>query len=450
MAGASANLQQWFEAARRLQVAGQLKEAEAIYRQILASDPRHVAAMSGLGEIALEAGLPDPARDLFRRALAIRGDFVECWTGLGTALRELEDLDGSVAAYRKAVELDPTNPAVHNNLANALKDGGELAESAAGYRRALELKPDYMDAQLNLGIALLLAGNLQDGFACYELRRELRQPAYPQPKWAGEDLQGRSILLYTRQGLGDVIQFVRYAPMIAARHGNVVVACKPELRRLLEGQPGISRVVLNTDPRPPVDLQCPLLSLPHVFRTTLETIPAKMPYLIPDATAKAYWHERLAQEPPGLKVGLNWAGNPLPRRNRKRTIGLAAMAPLAVLQGVRFYSLQKGPGAEETMPPAGLTLVDWTSGLNDLADTAALIANLNLVITCDTSVAHLAGALGIPVWVGLRFAPDWRWMLGRADSPWYPTMRLFRQPRPGDWTPVITAMTDELGGLRPG
>jgi hypothetical protein len=436
------NLSQALDEARRLRVGGRLAEAAARYREIIQIDPGHVLALMGLAEVALDGGQLEAAVALLKQAIAIRGDFAECWTVLGSALREGGNLDGAGAAYRRAKDLDPENPAVYNNLANVLKDRGELAEAAAAYRKALALRPDFVDAWLNLGIVLLLAGDLGQGFLCYEARRELRELAYLQPRWGGEELGGRRILLHTRQGLGDVIQFVRYAPMVAGRGGEVVVACKPELKRLIQSQAGISRVVSDTEGCPPVDLQCPLLSLPYVMGTTLQTIPAVVPYLGGTESDRAFWRERLAREPGGLRVGLNWAGNLLPRRNRKRTFDGAAMGPLAKVGGVRFYSLQRGPDGQ--MPPPGFQLVDWTGELKDLADTAALISNLDLVITCDTSVAHLAGALGGPVWVGLPFAPDWRWLLGRSDSPWYPTMRLFRQQSAGDWKGVFEAMAGEL------
>jgi hypothetical protein len=356
-------------------------------------------------------------------------------------LREMGELEMCVEAYRRAVELEPFNPSVHNNLGGAYKDRGDLPQAVTEYQTALKFSSDFTDAKLNLGIALLLAGDLPNGFALYEARRELRQPIYPQPRWRGERLGGQRVLLYTRQGLGDVIQFVRYAPLVAGRGGRVVVACKPQLRRLLEGQPGISQVVADTDSNPAAELQCPLLSLPLVFGTTLHTIPSEQ-YLKPAASISAFWRAKLEREPMGLKVGLNWAGNPVPRRNRKRTFDPAAIALLAGIPRVRFYSLQKG---DDVPPlPRGLELVDWASEIVDMADTAGLIANLDLVITCDTSVAHLAGALGAPTWVGLPFAPDWRWLLGRSDCPWYPTMRLFRQPSPGDWRPVMQAIAIEL------
>jgi tetratricopeptide (TPR) repeat protein len=432
------------ELARQLRLAGRAGESEAVYRQILGVDPENVEAICGFAQIALDAAALESAVELFRRALAIHPDHAPCWTGLGTALRETEDLDGSLAAYTRAVQLDPANPSVHNNLANILKDRGQLDQAAAEYRHALAIKPDFLDARLNLGLVLLLARNLIEGFALYEARRELREPIYRLPIWKGEELRGRRILLYTRQGLGDVIHFIRYAPMVASRGGKLVVACKAELRRLLQAQPAIEQVVLNTDPLPAVDVQCALLSLPHIFSTAHDSIPATTPYLSVDAALRRRWQARLEQEPAGFKVGLNWAGNPQPRRNRKRSIGLSAMAPLSATQA-RFYSLQKGDASGEALnPPAGMRLVDWTADLRDLAETAALIANLDLVITCDTSVAHLAGALGVPVWVGLPFAPDWRWMLGRSDSPWYPMMRLFRQPRPGDWATVLSEMAAEL------
>jgi hypothetical protein len=433
-----------YEIGRRLQKSGRLGDAAVVYRQVLQGNPGHLESALGLGEVLTESGEFDDAVAIFRTALGVRPEFGECWTALGHVLRETGALDESIAAYRRAVELEPFNPSVHNNLGGAYKDRGELGQAIAEYQTALSLRPDFVDATLNLSLALLLGGDFRNGFALYEARRELREPNYTLPRWMGEPLGGRRVLLFTRQGLGDVIHFVRYAPMVEARGGRAVVVCKPQLRRLLEGQAGIWQVATDTESAPAAELQCPLLSLPLVFGTTMQTIPSR-PYLKADARISVRWRAKLEREPRGLKVGLNWAGNPIPRRNRKRTFDVVAMTVLSGIPGVRFYSLQKGD--EIPPPPPELELIDWTSEITDMADTAALIANLDLVITCDTSVAHLAGALGAQTWVGLPFAPDWRWLLGREDSPWYPTMQLFRQPSPSDWNTVIHSIASELAKL---
>jgi len=427
--------------------AGRLGDAEGVYRQILRHDPRHPQALHGLGKIAYEADQLDAAIQLFGKALAQRPEYDECYTSLGNALREKGDVEGAVAAYRRAAEIQPGYPAVHNNLGNALKDLGEVDGAVAEYQLALAMRPDFADARLNLGMALLLRGDFAEGWAAYESRREIRDLPFTQPRWDGSELNGRRILLHCRQGLGDVIQFVRFASILAERGGRVILSCRPELRRWLQGQCGIRQTVLPTDPLPEFDVHCPLLSLPHVLGTTLQTLPAKAPYLSVDPELLRSWAERVDQRPGGLRVGLTWACNPLPRRNRKRTIGLPNMAPLSKVPGVRFFSLQKGPHAADAKTPNDFDPIDWSDDLYDFADTAALVANLDLVITCDTSVAHVAGALGVPVWVGVPFPGDWRWLMNRSDSPWYPTMRLFRQPRPGDWPAVINDMARQLSEL---
>jgi hypothetical protein len=270
------------------------------------------------------------------------------------------------------------------------------------------------------------------------------------------------VLLHAEQGFGDSIQFIRYAPLVAQRGGHVIVQCQPGLETLLAGVEGISQIITRDEPLPDFDLHCPLMSLPWVFATRLDTIPAAIPYLRANTEKVAHWRERLAREQSTsgetgpsrcdtLKIGLVWAGEARPHRphvnriNRRRSMSLSQFAPLAQVPGVAFISLQKGKSAEQaqTLPP-GMRLLDWTAELNDFADTAALIEALDLVISVDTSVAHLAGALGKPVWLLNRFDTCWRWLLDRSDSPWYPTMRLFRQPQPGAWAPVIAEVREQL------
>ena len=305
---------------------------------------------------------------------------------------------------------------------------------------------------MSLALALLLQGRFAEGWEAYESRRQIRRiardPGFVQPFWDGSPLGGRRILLTSEQGFGDTIQFVRYAPLVAARGGRVLLQCKPELKRLLAGQCGIEQVVTPGDATPAFDVWCLLMSLPHLLGTTLQTIPAQVPYLTPDPHLIDKWGKRTAHEPAGLKVGLVWAGGAHNKNDRVRSLSLGALAPLAQVPGVRFYSLQKGAASDQARtPPAGMEMTDWTPELADFADTAALVANLDLVISVDTAVAHLAGAIGKPVWVLLPLSPDFRWLLNRDDSPWYPTVRLFRQPTRGDWASVIERVRRALHQL---
>jgi len=294
---------------------------------------------------------------------------------------------------------------------------------------------------------------------------------FPQPMWKGEALHGQRILLHAEQGFGDALQFIRYAPLVAERGGQVVVECQPGLKTLLTSIAEIAQIIDQGETLPAFDLHCPLMSLPLAFGSRVETIPAAIPYLRADAARMARWRERLDQEkawpstvnpPPGgsLKVGLVWAGKERPHQitlrpvNARRSMSLSQFAPLADVPGVVFVSLQKGgPAAQARTPPEGMRLVDWTDELEDFADTAALIECLDLVISVDTAVAHLAGALGKPVWLLNRFDTCWRWFAEREDSPWYPAMRLFRQPRYMEWEPVIASVRKQLellAATRPG
>jgi hypothetical protein len=261
-------------------------------------------------------------------------------------------------------------------------------------------------------------------------------------------LEGRTILLHAEQGFGDAIQFIRYLPLVARCGGKIIIECHPELQRLLQTAAADSPVVATGHTLPAFDLHCPFLSLPRLFGTNLTNIPKDVPYLHANAADVEVWRKRLADQSASLKVGLAWAGRPTHQNDRNRSLKLGTFAPLAQLAGVRFVSLQKGEAAAEAKsPPEGMELLDAGPELKDFADTAALVAALDLVIAVDTSVVHLAGALGKPVWVLLPFAPDWRWLLNRDDSPWYPTMRLIRQQRRMEWEPVVASIREELNAL---
>ena len=288
---------------------------------------------------------------------------------------------------------------------------------------------------------LLLQGRYAEGWQEYEWRWRKSDFTSPCrhtdiPLWDGSPLLGRTILLHAEQGFGDAIQFARYAPLVAQRGGTVVVECHPQLVQLIQTIDGIQTVVPFGAPLPPFNCQAPLLSLPRIFETTLQSIPSRCPYMAVRDEYLKKWAALISTHSASLRVGLVWAGKSYP--DPLRSCRLAELAPLALLHNVTFYSLQLGAGSEQAAsPPSGMTLIDLTDQIHDFANTAALIDQLDLVIGIDTAVAHLAGALGKPVLLLLPFAPDWRWLLHRSDSPWYPTMRIFRQKQPGDWSDAI-------------
>jgi hypothetical protein len=347
----------------------------------------------------------------------------------------------------------------------------KLDDAIACYRQALVIKPDYAEAHKDLALAWLLRGNFEQGWPEYEWRWKCSRfqghpgnesgEQLPGPSWDGSPLNGRTILLYAEQGLGDTLQFIRYAPLVRQRGGRVLVLCQPPLRPVLGSCPGIDGLVACESTAPSYDVQIPLLSLPRIFRTTLATIPAEVPYLSADPELVEHWRRELTQgvgqafQPdsqagkPDLlkegssqefKVGIAWQGNPQHKQDRQRSVPLAHFEALARLPGIRLFSLQVGPGAHQLQELGGRFLVTDLSnrfGPASFQDAAAVVTVLDLVMSVDTAMAHLAGALGRPVWVLLPFVPDWRWMLDREGSPWYPTMRLFRQRQPGDWTDVF-------------
>jgi hypothetical protein len=338
------------------------------------------------------------------------------------------------------------------NLSNSLFDSGKLEEAISALEQAISLKSDLPGLHKNLSMFYLAAGRYEEGWREYEWRWECEDLApdkrnYAQPRWRGEAAEGRVLLLYAEQGFGDTLQFCRYAPLAAARGLRVVLMVQPPLVRLMGSLAGVEKVMGSDQPLPDFDLQCPLMSLPLAFDTRVESIPASVPYLAAEEGDVLTWRKRFPDNPSGeLKVGLVWAGNPRKHApvhaatDHRRSIPPEMLAPIFKVPGVQFYSLQKdGPRA-----PVEFGLIDFMAECHDFADTAALMANLDLIISVDTSVVHLAGALGKPVWVLDRFDNCWRWLRNREDTPWYPTFRLFRQPRLGDWGSVIARVRDEL------
>jgi tetratricopeptide (TPR) repeat protein len=419
-------------------------------RQALMHMPESPIIHMNLGNAQLAAGQVDDAIVSFREALRLRPDDSECYYNLGNALRQQDRYDEAIRAYRRAISLQPGLLAAYNNLALAHQALRQFDQAIGALKQAIKLLPEYSMAHYNLGLLHLLRGEFENGWPEFHWRWKTREfaPLYPPvrvPMWDGTALHGKTILLHAEQGFGDTIQFARYIPLVAKRGGKIILQCHAELLELMRGIDGVQEIHEHGKPIPPIDTHCALMDLPMVMKTTLDTIPGSVPYLRTATTLAEYWRTRLRALGRGMKVGLVWAGRPSHREDRSRSMTLQHLAPLAAAARVTFISLQKGDAAAQTMsPPQGMQLVDWAEDLSDFADTAALIASLDLVIAVDTAVAHLAGALGRPVWLLLPYTPDWRWLLEREDTPWYPTMKLFRQKNPGDWDEPIDQITDAL------
>jgi tetratricopeptide (TPR) repeat protein len=425
----------------------------ACHEEALRLRPNYYEAHNNLGNALAARRGPAEAVRSYREALRIRPDYAEAHYNLGIALAEQGQLDEAVASYREALRLKPDYVEARSNLGHALRAQGRLDEAMACYNQILDAKPDDPEAHMSRALAWLQQGDYEQGWPEYEWRwrcRELGRLPYTQPAWDGSPLEGRTVLLHAEQGLGDTIQFVRYVPLVRARGGEVIVACPKALQPLLADSPGLRRLAVKDDELPPFDVYAPLLSLPALLGTTLATVPADVPYVHADPALVERWRREL-EGIPGFKVGIVWQGSPDYRSDRYRSIPLRHFAPLARVPGVSLLSLQKGPGSEQ-LREAGFAVTDLSPRLDETSgpfrDTAAVLRNLDLAVMIDTAAAHLAGALAVPTWLALSSAwADPRWLLDREDSPWYPTLRLFRQQRFGDWDGLFARMAEALGRL---
>lgn len=444
------------ELARLLQSVGKRMEAETAFREALRVSPKDAATLCAFGRFLLEQGRADEAAQRAEAALAIRPNFSPAHNLLGVALADLGRMDEAVEQLRRAIASDPANASALANLGTALAAVGRFDESLAASTEALNLTPGDVTIHLNRAMALLKSGRLREGWSEYEWRhrkpgREKLPPHLMLLKLAYlGDIIDRRILVHHEEGFGDTIQFLRYIPMLARVGAKVMVWMPEELARLVRFIPGIVQLFSGNVQLPIFDYHCPIISLPRVFDTVLETIPAAIPYIHPDPALSRSWAARLPPSP-GRRIGLVWSGEPRPydlaalALDRRRSLPLASLAPLAEVSNIGWISLQKGDRASDAAtPPAGMAIHDPMHEVRDFADTAAIVANLDLVISVDTSVAHLAGAMGKPVFLLDRADNCWRWLSGRNDSPWYPSLRIFRQHRAGDWEPVIQEVTAAL------
>jgi tetratricopeptide (TPR) repeat protein len=465
---------------------GRFDEAAAACERALAVDPRYAKAHVNRGVIYEQQNDIEAAIGAYRRAIAAAPDDADGHANLAVALHKSGEIEAALVASRRAVALAPEHPQVHSNLgaillskgelevalaasnrAIALAGGdalvrsnhsaillnkGEIEAALAESHRAVALSPKHPTVRFNHAHLLLLCGDFQNGFADYRWRRRCAglfssKMNFSAPEWQGEAFAGRTLLLFAEQGIGDALHFVRYLPMVAARGGEILLSVQDTLVPLLRQLDGVT-VIPRSAPLPRFDLQASLMDLPHLFGTTLASIPAEIPYLRADPEKVATWQRALGDVTP-LKVGIAWAGSSIHKGDRYRTLAAEAVLPHLVMPGVQLYSLQKEPRAADLPVIAGLgsAMIDLAPELNDFADTAAAIAALDLVISVDTSVVHLAGAIGRPAWVLLPYAQDWRWLRDRDDSPWYPSLRLFRQEKPQAWDGVLARVATALEQL---
>ena len=473
--------------------AGRLKEAEKIYRRIIEKYPDNPDALHLLGLIAHQAGEYEVAVEHIKRAIEFRPGSALFHGNLGMAYDRLGKEKESAECFQSALKLNPLYKGAHlahYNLGVYFRGQGRMMEALEHYDKAIEIDKELFDARWNRSFILLLLGRFKEGFEDYECRLKKKEPidsrVFGKLKWQGEELNGKRILVVSEQGFGDDIQFVRYISLINSREnlpllngsksveifpdlpkpqnkprllsrgkrkgfviergGHVVLECKKELRKLFEGISNIDEFVERDGSKAPdveFDFYIHLMSLPYVFGTELESIPGKVPYLKADERVIEKFREKIKSDK--FKIGIVWAGNPKQENDKNRSMTFDKFKSLKEIPGIELYSLQKGEAAAQLNDSQ---VIDMGSEISDFADTAAIIENLDLVISVDTCVAHLAGAMGKPAWTLLTFMPDWRWLLNREDCPWYPSMKLFRQTKEGDWNSVFEKVKEELQNYR--
>jgi tetratricopeptide (TPR) repeat protein len=464
---------------------GRLDDAETLYRVVLKREPKHWQALHQLGAIHLARGqLPealqyigaamksnsssaevtsnygvvlrrlkrdDEAIEYFNRALMLKPGYVPALLTRGASLQRLGRREEALANFDRVIEIEPTHAKAHYNRANILHELRRFDEALAAFSTAAALAPNDADIHWNESLTRLLCGDFSEGWKKYEWR--LKRPAhkernFTQPLWLGEEsLSGKTILVHAEQGFGDTLQFVRYIPLLASKGARVVLEVQPALKTLITSLEGVSFLVARGEELPTFDLHCPILSLPLAFKTELASIPANVPYLHTPEDRQQKWRAELPKKN-GLRVAFAWSGSATHEQDTVRSIPLAKWEPLFKIPGIEWISIQRDlrPGDREILSANGI--LHFGNDLADFSDTAAIVSESDLTLSVDTSVAHLAGALNQPAWILLQHSPDFRWLLDRSDSPWYPRAKLFRQPAFGDWGSVIAAAGKELGSLQ--
>lgn len=450
------NAAAYFALAKTCQQEGKMIPALSCYEKVLQLNPNHVEALSNVAAIFVpQYDQHVEAEKLLLRALALKPDLVEAYINLGVLYLRLGRFLESEQKLKQAITFDTHAIEAYMNLGLTLYCQNKISEATSYFKKALSLDPQSHIVKWNYSQALLKNGDYELGWKYYENRLKtdtyidsfLGERYRHDKKWQqGENIAGKKIVVHAEQGLGDTLQFVRFIPLLAARGATVILDCQAELTSLLASVPGVSQAINYKDALPPHDLYISMMSLPALCNITLQTIPADIPYVTPNKNLVEYWKKTLGQHNQ-FRVGLVWAGNP--RRGHKdswgyyidqrRRMSLEELKPLSFLDNIQWFSLQKSMSSEKIkIDDAHFPFLDYTDQFHTFEDTAAFITQLDLIITVDTSVAHLAGAMGKPVWVFSRFDGCWRWLLNRSDSPWYPTLRLFRQKVPGDWNVVVS------------
>ncbi len=433
-----------------------LDQAVEVYKRVIQLKPDYAKAYNNLGTTLKELGQRTEAIENYRQTIRLTPDFAEAHNNLGIALKDEGRLEEAIESYTQAIKIKPDYATAYSNLGTALHSEGQYDEAIENYEKAIQLAPEHAGARWNRSLLLLLAGRYTEGWKEYEWRKKINSAkdvyphTYEKPQWNGAPFVGKRLLVHYEQGIGDNLQFVRYLPMVKARGGTVIFETPKSMYGLLKNSKAIDELIEKTPgskPNVDFDLYVSLMDLPRIFETTLETIPSEVPYLHAEPEKVKYWKNKFTET--GFKVGLVWGGRPI-RANeiltlQYRSCALEYLEPLAEIDTVKLYGLQKGPPAEQIKQLSKKIIIsNFGEKFEDFADTAAAIENLDLVISIDTSVAHLAGAMGKPTWALLKFDADWRWLLEREDCPWYPTMRLFRQKKNEHWNLVIKRVAEEL------
>ena len=425
----------------------QIENALNCFEKAVQLDPLHAQAFCNIGRIYYEKSQWQKAVQYFEKSISIHPKLPEAYSNLGLTLHRLNQMDRAIAAYHKALEIKPDYPIALLNMGFTLEKMGRLDESIQWYEKAIAMKPDYIDAHSNLAMTLLLNGNYKQGFLEYEWRfkKEDAEPrTFQSITWDGRSFINKKLLVYPEQGYGDSIQFMRYLPEVKNRGGVVILETHKFLAPLLSGLPYIDKIVIHGESSSPqVDYHIAIASLPHVFETTLETIPCSMPYLFRPENEKSILVQTIEMMD-GFRIGISWSGSPVHQENQNRSCPLSLFYSLTQIKGVVLFGIQKGPACDDLKQSRQMPVVDLSNLIHDFSDTATAIFHMDLIISVDTATAHLAGAMGKPTWIMIPFTPDWRWMRDRNDSPWYPSIRLFRQSEPGNFYGVMQKIEKTL------